>query len=480
MLATIRLASGPDTDFARSLRVLRTGAGLSIRDLARKLEKLAVNAPSTATLGGWFSGSHLPTPKLLPVIPLVLEVCGETDPDEVRQWMAALGRVRLLPGPRPDSVPPYRGLAAYQPEDAEIFRGRDALIASLIELAARRHAAGGPVIVVGPSGSGKSSLLRAGLIPAVERGHPPFDAAPWRYALCTPGSRPLYELARQITLLAGGTPGTIAEKLLEDPESAGTLLRAPDAAGSRLLIVVDQFEEVFTADVDDDQKHAFIRASCSTAREPSDSRPLVALGLRADFYLSAVGVPELVQALQDSQLVVSTMSEAELRQAITEPIRKARLGIEDSLVELLLRELAPAGRPRSGAAHEPGTLPLLSHALLATWEHAKARTLTVEHYHETGGIRGGVAQTAEAAFTALQETQRDIARRLFVRLVRIEDGSSDTRRKAPLAELLGAYSGTEAAGLQEVLDHFVVARLLTVDDQSAEISMRCCSLPGHG
>jgi WD40 repeat protein len=457
-------------DFARSLRVLRAGAGLSIRDLARKLEKLDAGAPSTATLGGWFSGSHLPTLKLLPVIPVLLEVCGETDCDEVQEWMAALGRVRLLPGPRPDSVPPYRGLASYQPEDAEIFCGRDALIASLIELAARSRADGGPVIVVGPSGSGKSSLLRAGLIPAVERGDPPFDAEPWRFALCTPGSRPLYELARQITLLVGGTPGAIEEKLLEDPHSAGTLLRAPDPPGSRLLIVVDQFEEVFTAEVDDGQRHAFIRALCSAASDQSGSRPLVALGLRADFYLSAVRVPELVQALQDSQLVVGPMNETELRQAITEPIRRARLGIADSLVALLLRDLAPAGRPGADAAHEPGSLPLLSHALLATWEHAKARTLTVEHYNETGGIQGAVAQTAEAAFTALQEPQQDMARRLFVRLVRIEDGASDTRRKVPLAELADAYSGDEAACLQEVLDHFVVARLLTVDDQSAEIS----------
>jgi WD40 repeat protein len=477
-----RLIARP-ADFARSLRLLRAQSGLSIRALAGDLQTRWPGAPSFTTLGGWFSGSHLPTPKLVRVVPELLAACGETGPAEVAEWLAALERVRCPPGPRPaGSLSPFRGLAAYEPEHAQYFCGRDALIADLLAVTAQQRASGGPVIVVGPSGSGKSSLLRAGLIPALVSGRCESATSSWHYLLFTPGSNPLCELARHLADFTGTSPAAAEADLLADPTSAAEMIRCAVArrAGDttcrdRLLIVVDQFEELFTAEVSEARKNVFIQALCAATRPPAEPAAvappaLVVLGLRADFYARALLVAELVPALQNAQLVVGPMTEHELRQAITEPTRKAHLGIEDGLVELLMRELTPPSGGTPGAAHDSGALPLLSHALLATWAHARARTLTVEHYRAAGGIRGAVANTAEAAFAALPPPQQEIARRLFVRLVRTGDDIADTRRKVRRAELLGANAGPEVDHLQEVLDQFINARLITADDHMVEIT----------
>src|SRR5262249_36586927 len=139
-----------------------------VRDAAAELARRTTDSVPASTLGGWFSGSHLPTLRLVRsgTVATLLEVCGEADPDRVTQWLTALERVRRIPGPRPGREPaPYRGLAPYEPEHAPYFCGRDDLVAELLTLVARPD--GGPVIVVGASGSGKSSLVRAGLIPAL-------------------------------------------------------------------------------------------------------------------------------------------------------------------------------------------------------------------------------------------------------------------------------------------------------------------------
>ena len=154
------------------------------------------------------------------------------------------------------------------------------------------------------------------------------------------------------------------------------------------------------------------------------------LGLRADFYPHALRYPELASALQHRQVLVGPMTETELRSAITEPARRARLEIEDGLVELVLRDLAPAaGEAGPGTAHESGTLPLMSHALLTTWERASRGRLTVADYQAVGGIEGAVASTAEQAFGELTGAQQELARQIFLRLVHVADDTADTRRR---------------------------------------------------
>ncbi|MFC4531293.1 helix-turn-helix domain-containing protein [Sphaerisporangium dianthi] len=430
-----RVFSKPD--FAREFTLLRERAGLTVRDVAR-----AVRVPDS-TVGGHFSGAHLPSPRLLDGM---LGACGQTDPAVVEQWRQALARARRAPGRRPGGAPvPYLGLAAFQPEHTEWFHGRDRLTRLLLgRLAALHRAGGGLLVVLGPSGSGKSSLLRAGLIPAVRRGRLEIAGSDaWPVALTTPGARPL--AASRAALPAGAGP---------------------------CVLVVDQFEEVFTECADAVEREVFIaalRRGAPAALVPGGS--LVVLGLRADFAAEALRHPLLAQAMQEAHVVVEPMTEAEVRQAIGEPARRANVDVEEGLVELLLRDLAPPPAPgSSAAAHDAGALPLLSHALYVTWERGRRRKLTVADYHATGGVRGAVARSAEEAYDGLTEARRRLARELFLRLVRISEDGVDTRRPMPRGEL-GHGPGEPADGeLARVLDTFVARRLLTVDEGTVRIT----------
>jgi len=188
-------------------------------------------------------------------------------------------------------------------------------------------------------------------------------------------------------------------------------------------------------------------------------------GYRSDFYAHAVRYETLVPALQERQVVVGPMSADELRRAITEPARRVKAEVEEGLVELLLADLAPLGST-TGDAHEAGTLPLLSHALLSTWERGGHRAMTVAAYRESGGIAHAIAQTAEEVYQELDEEQREHARALFLRLVQVAPDMADTRRRVPLSEL--AESGSDE--LEEVVELFVQRRLLSADEAHVEIT----------
>ena len=390
-------------DFGRALTALREGAGLTIRDVAR-----AVDVPDS-TIGGYFSGRHVPPLRPPDQLQKILQACGVTDPAVIAEWVETLHRVRRLPGRRPSGAPiPYRGLASFQPDDAGWFFGRENLIDVVVSQLGALYRDGGLLFVVGPSGSGKSSLLRAGVIPALRsRALAKPGSASWPVALFTPGARPTEQLAEQVARITG--------------------------AASGVVLVIDQFEEVFTACSDERERTAFITAlSALSRRTAGDQGPaaLVVLGLRADFYPHALRYPELASALQHRQVLVGPMTETELRSAITEPARRARLEIEDGLVELVLRDLAPAaGEAGPGTAHESGALPLMSHALLTTWERASRGRLTVADYQAVGGIEGAVASTAEQAFGELTGAQQELARQIFLRLVHVADDTADTRRR---------------------------------------------------
>ncbi|MDQ0773934.1 WD40 repeat protein/transcriptional regulator with XRE-family HTH domain [Streptomyces aurantiacus] len=437
--------SGPGTigsvsDFAHQLTQARVRAGLTVRDVARVVRI----APSTA--GDYFSGRHLPPVRAAKLLTDILLACGVDDPHALEHWHEALVRLRTTPGrPRADAPVPYRGLRAFEEEQTEWFFGRDELTATLVErLRVLARSGGGLLAVVGPSGSGKSSLLRAGLIPAVRRGALGGDAEAGGSArpvvLMTPGNHPAYELT---TLL----------QAVGDP--------AP-------LIVVDQFEGLFTMCPQPAERARFMELL--GRRRPG----LVVIGLRADFYAQALRFPLLAQALQSRQLVVGPLAQEEMRQAIVGPARKAGLEVESGLVELLLRDLTPLSSPgdgtdRGGAAHDPGALPLLSHALLATWQGAPSGRLTVAAYRGSGGIRDAVAHTAETVFAELSHAQRDIARQVFLRLVNVSDDALTTRRRVHLAELLDP-DGPQAGEPTAVLAAYVEQRLITADNDTVEIS----------
>ncbi|WP_433365397.1 caspase, EACC1-associated type [Streptosporangium sp. CA-115845] len=346
---------------------------------------------------------------------------------------------------------PYRGLASFGPDDAEFFFGRAELTRTLADRVAAQPAGARPLMVVGPSGAGKSSLLRAGLMPALER------AAGVGVLVMTPGRDPLTTLADRFAPLDGSPPADLRQQLMSDPGRLRDVLTGP---GQR-VIIVDQFEELFTLCPHEAERQAFLaalHAACTVA--------VVVVGIRADFFGRCVGYSELATALEHP-VVVTPMSVAQLRQAIEGPARLAGLTLQPGLVDLLLEDLGA-----DLEASEPsGVLPLLSHVLLSTWQRREGATLTVTGYLATGGINRALANTADATLTGLNLTGQRAARQFLPRLIRLGEGADDTRTRVPLTELLPSVpDAPDREQARQALERFVNARLLTVDADTVEIS----------
>jgi WD40 repeat protein len=507
-------------DFGRELTAVREKAGLTVRGVAR-----AAGLPAS-TAGDYFSGRHLPLPTAPNALEAILRACGETDPDRLQEWVRALARARRQPGrPAQQATAPYRGLARFEPEDAPWFFGREELADHLAGLAAQAGVeqagveqaglgqaevgqaevgqAGLPLMVVGPSGSGKSSLLRAGFIPRLTAARPGRPVL-----LFTPAGRPLGGLAVALARLGAGPqagaqagpeadPGLVAEveeRLRTDPAGAPSLAGLGPDCG--LVIVADQFEGVFTECRDEQERRSFIAAICTLA-----GRHVIAAALRADFYPHALRYAELAAALQQRQVVLGPMTQEQVRRAIVEPARLARIDVEDVLVELLLRDLAPDTAPDGvadgvpdgvadgvpdgvadgvpdgvagtahgsahEAAHEAGALPLLSHALLVTWQHRHGGRLTVADYLSSGGIRQAIARTAEDLYASLDDSEQVIARRIFLRLVQVSQDAPVARAPVALSDL-DRRTGDVPVG--SLLGRFVDERLISVGPQTAQIT----------
>jgi WD40 repeat protein/transcriptional regulator with XRE-family HTH domain len=406
-------------DFGRELTALRKTSGLTVRQVAR-----AAGLP-VSTAGDYFSGRHLPPDGRAEQLSGILRACGETDPAVLARWTTALQRAKRPSGRRPAGAEaPYRGLARFEREDVRWFFGREDVTDRLAVLADEESSL--PLVLVGPSGAGKSSLLRAGLLPRL--------TGP--VGLVEPADTPL---------------ATLRAVLGE--------LDAPGGAG-RPAVIVDQFEAVFTQCQDEGERAEFVAEVCELAKDA-----LVILALRADFYTHALRYPGLAAALQSRHVVLGPMTAEQVRRAITEPARLARVDVEEGLVGLLLRDLTPPERAAGSAAYEPGALPLLSHALLATWEHGRGGTLTVADYLSSGGISDALTRTAESAYGGLSPAEQRLARRLFLRLVHVADDAPPTRATVRRSELR-AWGGES----EHVLAGFVTERLITVDADTAQIT----------
>jgi WD40 repeat protein len=420
---------GPDPEaitdrssFGRELTALRLVAGLTVREVAEGAQAGGTHS----TIGDWFAGRGLPALASKDLLVQVLTVCGVEGQDQLAPWLAGWRRARGAAIRRSTGPEPYRGLSPYQTEDAGWFCGRAGLTAALLGHLADLPAGRAVLLAVGVSGAGKSSLLRAGLIPRV-RADGIGDEPDWEIVLFTPGADPLAGLADVVETAVGGG----------------------------LLIVVDQFEELFTLCNDKALRQAFVDRLFDLAA--GQRRTVVVLGLRADFYAEALQFPALLATVHSRQLTIGPMTEDELREVITEPARRTRTQIEEGLVEVLLRDIPPAS----------GSLPLLSHALLVTWSRGGGR-MTIADYRQIGGIAGAVCETAESVFSSLTRPQQESARRLFLRLVHVAPEIADTRQRVSRAELADLDSG--AGELAEVLERFVAKRLITVAADTVEIS----------
>ncbi|MCT2543310.1 caspase, EACC1-associated type [Streptomyces atratus] len=390
----------------------------------------------------------------------------------------SLTPVLPVPAPTPDDgapqVCPYPGLAAFGPGQAQWFFGREQLTTELAERLAGHMDATDPLVLVGPSGSGKSSLLGAGLLSALGKGALPMPGSrTWPHLLLTPTEHPLTELAIRLARLTGGPWRSLREELEGDPRRLATVVRELLQAragrtvitGSRLVLVVDQFEETFTQCADENERRAFIRALCAAAGSDGEPPALVILSLRSDFRDHCAAFPELRPALHNAPLFIGPMTAPELHEAIAQPAQLTRLTLQPGLVEVLLRDL---GVDRTAQGHDPEALPLLSHALRATWQRREDRTLTVAGYVAAGGVRNAIDTTAETVYNEFDPTEQRTAQSLMLRLVHVGEGTQDTRRRASRTRLLHDLPDPDAAAT--VLETLVRTRLVAVETDAVEIA----------
>ncbi|MBF8189972.1 PD40 domain-containing protein [Nonomuraea sp. K274] len=382
---------------------------------------------------------------------------------------------------------PYRGLVAFSEADAGVFYGREVVTAQLVARLAQRLTGPGLLVVTGASGAGKSSLLRAGVMPAIGRGELSEQARDWpRHVLDRPTGAPLSRLATFLAGLAALEAPAVLRSLTEQPGQAHLLVRQaveadarrrglpePSAAGSRLVLVVDQFEEIFTLDVPEDEREramaeraAFItalHAAASVAIGPDDApAALVVLVVRGDFIDRCAEHPRLAAVLQDGPFVLGPMPGSDLRRAITGPADAAGLDIEPGLIDTILNELrSPAG------GYEAGVLPLLSQTMLTIWEHREDNRLTSRGYALTGGVTQAVATSAEAAYADLTPGRQALARLVFHQLTAVSTEGRLTRRATSRQAL---HAGRGEDGIDHVLDTFAARRLIVVDGASVQIA----------
>ncbi len=415
-------ALGADDDelvrFAADLRKVKEQAGSpTLRELARRAHY------SLTTLSEATSGRKLPT---LEVTLAYVRACGGDAADWEDRWR------KLAEGQQPQQPPddpPYLGLEPFGTGDTERFRGRDRLVAELVSKVTGNRFA----IMLGASGSGKTSLLHAGLVPALKM----------ETVVLTPGGNPLEELSIQLARLAG----TTAEELRADSRA---LHRLAHQLPGELLVVVDQFEELFTVCRDDDERAAFL-ALLTSATRATNSRCRVVLAVRADFHVHLVRRPELAEALRRGYVLVRPMQPDELRAAIAEPAIQAGCRVETTLLARVLAD----------SIGQPGALPFVSQALLETWRRRRGTTLTLAGYEACGGIDTALTQAAEDTYARLSPGLRERARQILQRFV-TPDVTTRRIKRAALTDL-----GEDA---YEALETLIAARLLTVDHDTVEIA----------
>ncbi|MGY0503387.1 WD40 repeat domain-containing protein [Nocardia sp. FBN12] len=426
-------SSSPRVLFAQRFAELYAAAGNpTLRRVAaateRRMRGTQAGTPSPQRISDWKAGRNVPArfESLLPVVLTLVELTEKAkrdlprrlaDPHEWRQlwqesvtWTAAAGD---------GDTCPYPGLRAYLPEEHTMFFGREQATAEFVELV---RVSTGIAVLIGASGAGKSSLLAAGLRPALDL----------PAATMTPGATPTAGLAATLT---------------DD-------LR---------VLIVDQFEELFTLCQDEADRATFLAALAALPASLT-----VVLALRADFYEHCLHYPVLRNSLQHNNYLLGAMSIDEVTRAIAGPASTAGITLEPGLEELVLTELRGLGGHLSTDGYDPGALPLLSHVMAATWQQREGRKLTVAGYRKAGGVAGSVAETAELAWSELTPAQQTAARELLGSLVTVGQDARDTRRTVDRAELLSRSGDPDATA--EALEVLAASRLIALDAGSVQFS----------
>ncbi|UUU19470.1 nSTAND1 domain-containing NTPase [Streptomyces sp. DSM 40750] len=401
--------AGPMERLAHDLRTLREKAG---KPTYREMAKRA--GYSASALSQAAAGEQLPSPELVRAYALALEADPEQWEERRREADRAIKEAAEQGG---GTTPPYQGLGRYEPDDRERFFGRDRLVGELLDLVREHRFAA----VCGPSGSGKSSLLRAGLIPAL---HDVSDTdRPAVIRVLTPGELPARSHARALV---------------------------PKDGEQDTWVIVDQFEELFTLCHDREERTRFLHLLL--AAQAPESRLRVVAAVRGDFYGHCSLDRRLAEAVSRATLLVGPMNRDELREVVTGPATAAGLTVERALTARIVDEVVD----------QPGALPMLSHALLETWRRRRGRMLTMAAYDEAGGVHGAIAATADEMYAELPPVRARAARRALLRLIAPGDGTADTRRPARRSELGDAA--------RDVLERLARARLITLDGDTVELA----------
>jgi WD40 repeat protein len=406
-----------------------------------------------------------------------------------RQWLPGSGGQEPS-APRWADGCPYRGLLPYGQAHAAVFFGRDRLTADLAGLLAGT----GLVVLTGASGAGKTSLLQAGLVPALARGVQVPGSSSWLRVSITPGGHPLSELSDRLAELSGQDPEVVRKSLADAPGEAHLLVadivraavghqqerqeHEPEVPGvaARLVLIIDQFEEIFADPAEEGklERASFIDAVYAAATRPAGPRgeppALVVIAVRADYWDRCAAYPQLVRAMQQDQLVVGPMTEADLRRVITGPAEASGLRIESGLADAILADLRSVGEGTAGA------LPFLSQAMMMTWQQRDGDQLTRRGYQGPGGragasrISGSVEASAEAAYDGLTDKQQTVARDIFRPLTMVGPDRRPVRRTVRRDDLYAGRPENERRQVEGVLEAFAGARLLVLDAGRVQIA----------
>ena len=344
-------------------------------------------------------------------------------------------------------VNPYKGLRAFQEVDADDFFGREALVEDLIARLREAGAYSRFLAVVGPSGSGKSSVVKAGLIPALRKGGLP-GSENWFITEMVPGSHPLEELELALLRVAVHQPPSLLSQIKEDTRGLLRAARRVLPAGAQLLLVVDQLEEAFTLVQDPEVTNFFLQSLYETTFDPRSPVRII-VTLRADFYDRPLMHPDFSRLIQKRTEVVVPLTSEELQLAVRKPAERVGALLDKELLPTIV----------SDVIHQPGALPLLQYALREMFERRSGRMITCQAYQEIGGVTGALGRQAEEIFSQLEDKSQDAARQLFLRLVSLGEGEEDTRRRVLISELLSL----ESRHIDGVIEIFGKARLLTFD-----------------
>jgi class 3 adenylate cyclase/WD40 repeat protein len=338
---------------------------------------------------------------------------------------------------------PYKGLQAFQESDAADFYGRAEVVDELLAAVSSHRV----VAVVGPSGIGKSSVVRAGLVPALRGGA---LGGNWLVTDLYPGNFPFDELAAALLRVAVRRPPRLVDDLVADERGLLRSVKEILPSGSRLLLVIDQFEELFTLTPEEDTRRRFLDNLVTLARDER-SPVTVVVTLRADFLDRPLRYPEFGDLLGSSTVMVAAPSPDELAEAIARPAENVGVGLEPGLAERIAGDVAD----------QPGALPLLQYSLTELFERRGSDRLSEADYLRSGGVVGALGRRADDIYQRLDHAGQEAARQVFLRLVTVDEAAQDTRRRVARRELRGLP--IETAAVDQVLDRYGEHRLLTFD-----------------